>query len=105
LPVNHKHLTQEFLGRAKVETTMIYTHVIKDMHSPMASPLDVPGWQRVFGRFLQDAEMCEWSGVQPIFFIWFQHTAKASCCQALLDDATRKAQKSPCTHGLLYSLD
>lgn len=32
---------QEYLGHAKVETTMIYTHVIKDMRNPVASPLDV----------------------------------------------------------------
>jgi len=31
---------QEYLGHTKVETTMIYTHVIKDMRNPVASPLD-----------------------------------------------------------------
>lgn len=32
---------QEYLGHAKVETTMIYTHVIKDMRNPVASPFDL----------------------------------------------------------------
>lgn len=32
---------QEYLGHSNVETTMIYTHVVKDMRSPARSPLDV----------------------------------------------------------------
>ena len=32
---------QEQLGHAKVETTMIYTHVVKDMRNPVSSPLDL----------------------------------------------------------------
>jgi integron integrase len=32
---------QEYLGHVHVETTMIYTHVVKDMRSPARSPLDV----------------------------------------------------------------
>lgn len=34
---------QEYLGHTKVETTMIYTHVVKDMRNPVISPLDVLG--------------------------------------------------------------
>lgn len=32
---------QEYLGHASVETTMIYTHVVKDMRNPVTSPLDL----------------------------------------------------------------
>ncbi|MGB3209470.1 MAG: tyrosine-type recombinase/integrase [Desulforhopalus sp.] len=32
---------QEYLGHSKVETTMIYTHVVKDMRSPVSSPFDL----------------------------------------------------------------
>jgi len=32
---------QEYLGHAKIETTMIYTHVVKDMRAPVASPFDL----------------------------------------------------------------
>ena len=31
---------QEYLGHSHVETTMIYTHVVKDMRAPAVSPLD-----------------------------------------------------------------
>ena len=31
---------QEYLGHANVETTMIYTHVLKELRSPARSPLD-----------------------------------------------------------------
>jgi len=32
---------QEYLGHASVETTMIYTHVVKEFRNPARSPLDV----------------------------------------------------------------
>mgnify|MGYP001251421082 CR=1 FL=1 len=32
---------QEYLGHANVETTMIYTHVVKDFRSPAVSPADL----------------------------------------------------------------
>jgi integrase len=32
---------QEFLGHASVETTMIYTHVVKELRTPARSPLDI----------------------------------------------------------------
>lgn len=32
---------QEYLGHSKVETTMIYTHVVKDLRNPAQSPLDL----------------------------------------------------------------
>ena len=32
---------QEYLGHVNVETTMIYTHVVKDMRNPATSPLDM----------------------------------------------------------------
>lgn len=32
---------QELLGHSKVETTMIFTHVVKDMRNPVASPFDL----------------------------------------------------------------
>lgn len=32
---------QEYLGHANVETTMVYTHVVKELRSPPRSPLDV----------------------------------------------------------------
>jgi site-specific recombinase XerD len=31
---------QEYLGHASVETTMVYTHVVKELRSPPRSPLD-----------------------------------------------------------------
>lgn len=35
---------QDYLGHANVETTMIYTHVVKDLRNPARSPLDLlPG--------------------------------------------------------------
>ena len=32
---------QELLGHSSVETTMIYTHVVKNLRAPATSPLDV----------------------------------------------------------------
>ena len=32
---------QDYLGHVNVETTMIYTHVVKDLRSPAQSPLDL----------------------------------------------------------------
>jgi integron integrase len=32
---------QEYLGHAHVETTMIYTHVVKELRTPAQSPLDI----------------------------------------------------------------
>jgi integrase len=32
---------QEYLGHSNVETTMIYTHVVKELRNPARSPLDV----------------------------------------------------------------
>ena len=32
---------QEYLGHASVETTMIYTHVVKELRNPARSPADL----------------------------------------------------------------
>jgi site-specific recombinase XerD len=32
---------QEYLGHANVETTMIYTHVVRELRNPARSPLDI----------------------------------------------------------------
>ena len=32
---------QDYLGHANVETTMIYTHVVKELRNPAKSPLDL----------------------------------------------------------------
>lgn len=32
---------QEYLGHARVETTMIHTHVVKDFRTAVVSPLDL----------------------------------------------------------------
>lgn len=32
---------QDYLGHSNVETTMVYTHVVRDMRSPAKSPLDM----------------------------------------------------------------
>jgi integrase len=34
---------QEYLGHANVETTMVYTHVVKELRNPARSPLDLLG--------------------------------------------------------------
>jgi len=34
---------QEYLGHSNVETTMIYTHVVRDLRTPARSPLDAMG--------------------------------------------------------------
>jgi site-specific recombinase XerD len=31
---------QEYLGHVNVETTMIYTHVVKELRNPARSPFD-----------------------------------------------------------------
>jgi integron integrase len=41
---------QEYLGHANVETTMIYTHVVRDLRTPATSPLDM------MRRHLADAD-------------------------------------------------
>lgn len=37
---------QEYLGHSKVETTMIYTHVVKELRNPARSPLDLMAAQK-----------------------------------------------------------
>jgi site-specific recombinase XerD len=32
---------QEYLGHSHVETTMVYTHVVKELRTPARSPLDL----------------------------------------------------------------
>jgi integrase len=32
---------REYLGHANVETTMVYTHVVKEFRNPTRSPLDM----------------------------------------------------------------
>jgi integrase len=32
---------QEYLGHTNVETTMVYTHVVRDLRNPAISPLDM----------------------------------------------------------------
>ena len=33
---------QKLLGHKNVETTMIYTHVVRNLSAPVTSPLDIP---------------------------------------------------------------
>ena len=33
--------SQEYLGHTNVETTMVYTHVVRDLRTPARSPLDL----------------------------------------------------------------
>lgn len=37
---------QEYLGHQSVETTLIYTHVVKDLRRPVTSPLDLMARQK-----------------------------------------------------------
>lgn len=32
---------QEYMGHTNVETTMVYTHVVKELRNPARSPLDL----------------------------------------------------------------
>jgi len=41
---------QQYLGHANVETTMIYTHVVKEFRNPARSPLDVMREQGAGGQ-------------------------------------------------------
>ena len=54
--------TQEYLGHAHVETTMIYTHVVKELRNPARSPLD--NATRAYGPVNQTG-----AGV-PVFCAW-----------------------------------
>ena len=38
---------KEDLGHANVETTMIYTHVVKELRNPARSPLDILRARRI----------------------------------------------------------
>jgi integron integrase len=38
--VDIRHI-QDYLGHSSVETTMVYTHVVRDLRSPVKSPLDM----------------------------------------------------------------
>jgi len=41
LTPTHIRQIQDYLGHSNVETTMIYTHVVKDQRAPAKSPLDM----------------------------------------------------------------